>query len=218
MNSLLTSKLPTHVTIGGAEVEINTDFRFSVRYEQLFKDNNIDNGDKWEKSLKLYYPILDKTIMTNEIEDIKLYELILNNTDEAIENIRWFYRCGEEPEVEIEEDQEENTIREEIYNFNYDSDKIIGAFMAQYGIDLITDDLHWWQFKAYFNSLNSEHELKKIMAIRATDINSLPKEQQPSYRKLKRICAIPRNKDELLALNAEEELLIRGGDLSELKE
>lgn len=215
MNSLLTSKLPTHVTIGGAEVEINTDFRFSIRYEQLLKDNSIDNKERRDKALKLYYPILDKTIMSNDIENIKLYELVVNNIDEAIKNMIWFYRCGEEPKEN--EEEEETSQREEIYNFDYDADKIWGAFMAQYGVDLEKAELHWWKFKAWFNSLTGEHELKKIMAIRATDINSLSKEQQPSYRKLKRICAIPRDKSELEALNAEEELLIRGGDLSELE-
>lgn len=212
MNSLLTSKLPTHVTIGGAEVGINTDFRFSIMYEQLLKDNSIDKKEKRDKALKLYYPILDMTIMNNETEKIKLYELIINNLDEAIKNILWFYRCGEEPKEEEEQPQ-----REELYNFDYDANKIMGAFMAQYGVDLETAKMHWWKFKAWFESLNSEHEIKKIMAIRATDVNSLSKEQQPSYRKLKRICAMPRDKDELLALNAEEELLIRGGDLSELE-
>ncbi len=64
--------------------------------------------------------------------------------------------------------------------------------MAQYGIDLTKDDLHWWLFRALFEGLNDENKICKVMEIRSIDLSKIKdKEQKAHYRRLKRIYRLP---------------------------
>ena len=74
--------------------------------------------------------------------------------------------------------------------------------------------MHWWKFRAMFNSLTNQNEFVKIMEYRSIEIKSdMPKEQQSFYRKMKRLYALPNpgNEDEKLA--EIEKALLKGGDL-----
>lgn len=87
--------------------------------------------------------------------------------------------------------------------------------MTQYSIDLQDIEyMHWWKFRAMFNSLTNQNEFVKIMEYRSIEIKSdMPKEQQSFYRKMKRLYALPNpgNEDEKLA--EIEKALLKGGDL-----
>lgn len=208
----LISKLPSTVNIEGREVEINKDFRTSIKFEGLFKEN-LTAEEFWNKALKIYYPILDKTIMIGDIENIQRYEFVINNIDEAIKQMLWFYRCGKE--VVKEEGQQTN----EVISYEYDADYIYSAFLDQYGIDLTEqDNLHWWKFKAMFKALKADNEISRIMSIRATDTIGLKGKELDHYKKLKKIYAIPHDKEEVKRNKSIAEILKRGGDLSELEE
>ena len=41
---------------------------------------------------------------------------------------------------------------------------IYNSFMSYYHIDLLTTELHWWQFKTLFDGLGEETELMKIIS------------------------------------------------------
>lgn len=194
---ILLEKLPEYVLIDGTEVKINTDFRFSIRFEQLFNDNTLNDKEIFARALEIYYPVIPQ------------------NINEAIEKMLWFYRCGKE----ISKKKKTSSSKDEIYSFDYDGDKIYSAFLDQYGLDLQdVDNLHWWKFKAMFGALKEDNEISKIMSIRAMDIGKLPKEQQEYYKKLKKIYEIPRSKEEVEHNKNLAAILKRGGDLSELKE
>ena len=53
--NILTDPAPKTVTIGGAEVPINSDFRASVRFEMMMEDSSLSELDKTVKALSLYY-------------------------------------------------------------------------------------------------------------------------------------------------------------------
>ena len=55
--NILTDPAPKTVTIGGAEVPINWDFRASVRFETLMEDPSLSELDKTVKALSLYYDV-----------------------------------------------------------------------------------------------------------------------------------------------------------------
>lgn len=195
--SILLEKLPEYVLIDGAEVKINTDFRFSIRFEQLINDSTLEDEEIFKRALEIFYP------------------RIPSNINQAIDKLLWFYRCGKE----INNKKKGNSSKEEIFSFDYDGEKICGAFLAQYGIDLTQDNLHWWKFKALFSSLTEEHEISKIMSIRAMDLNKIQdKNMKEHYTKLKKLYAIPRNKEEVKHNKNLAAILKRGGDLSELQE
>ena len=44
--NILTDPAPKTVTIGGAEVPINSDFRASVRFEMMMEDSSLSELDK----------------------------------------------------------------------------------------------------------------------------------------------------------------------------
>lgn len=202
--NILTNVLPQTVNIGGSEIKINSDFRTSIMFEKLLSQYDLDveeNQKKvWEKAIKLYYSI--------EIqEQLKV---------EAVNRLIWFYRCGKEIE-NVKENKPNKKVY--VYSYQHDADKIYSAFLDQYGIDLQEiNNLHWWKFKAMFDSLKEDNEIRKIMSIRAIDITKLSKEQQEHYRKLKKIYAIPRSKEEVKNNKNLAKLLKRGGNLSELQE
>ena len=105
-----------------------------------------------------------------------------------------------------------------VYSFEYDDDYIYAAFMTQYGIDLQDIEyMHWWKFRAMFNSLTNQNEFVKIMEYRSIDLkDDMPKEQKSFYRKMKRIHALPSMDDEDERTNAIAEALMGDGDLSGL--
>ena len=65
--------------------------------------------------------------------------------------------------------------------------------MEQYHIDLnSTKYLHWWKFKALFNSLNEDVLFCKIMGYRAINLNKIKdKEMKKHYKKLKEFYKLP---------------------------
>ena len=70
--NILTERAPKTVNIGGAEIPINSDFRVSIRFEQLI-DEPIPDEEKILQALALYYPF--------PVTDIS----------EAINKMLWFY-------------------------------------------------------------------------------------------------------------------------------
>lgn len=196
MNNLLINKLPQNIEIGGFEVKINSDFRTSVQFEGLLKDNKLSNKEIWLKAFDLYLGFIPKQ------------EFV----EEAISKMMWFYRCGKE----IEEDRDPIKRVEEILSYEHDADKIFGAFLDQYGIDLQeVEYLHWWKFKALFGALKEDNEISKIMSYRAMDINSIPKEQREHYKKIKKIYAIPIPEEDKKENDALTQALLQGKDISE---
>ena len=84
--NILTDPAPKTVTIGGAEVPINSDFRASVRFEMMMEDSSLSELDKTVKALSLYYDTGD---FKNSFKPPAPIE-------EAIDKMLWFYRAGKE--------------------------------------------------------------------------------------------------------------------------
>lgn len=200
MNSiLLLEKLPQTVIIGGVGIEINSDFRTSIQFEELLNSYDLTDEEQQaefhNEAIKLYYNV--------EIPQ----QLII----EAMDRVIWFYRCGKEFQ---ETTSEESKINEKIYDFEYDDGKILAAFKEQYNINLLKEDLHWWEFKSMFDSLGDNTEIKKSMGIRAININEVSKEQKEHYRKLKKAYAIPKPVEEVQEDMEMAELLMNGGEIT----
>lgn len=197
--NMLVDALPTYVFIDNKKYEINHSFRTSILFEIMMNDSEIDNEDKIHKALELYYPIIP------------------NDFDKAIDKMLWFYRCGKEIK-QSKGTGASNSNKNNIYSYEFDDEYIYAAFLDQYNIDLQDiENLHWWKFKALFNSLKSDNKMVEIMGYRAIAINSdMTKEQKNFYNKMKKEYEIPTSKDEKEKINAIEEALLNGGDLTNL--
>ena len=197
--NILIDLLPTKVKIDGVEFDINSDFRTSMIFELMMADNELNDKQKIEQSLRLYYPQIPK------------------NINEAVDQLLWFYRCGKELITSSGNGKGKSV---QIYDFNFDDDYIYSAFLDQYGVDLQDiENLHWWKFKALFKSLKDDNELVKIMGYRSMDLNKIKdKEQKSYYKKLKDLYKIQSSvsKNETEKLASIENALLYGGDLSKL--
>lgn len=199
LHNILIDPLPKSVMVGGVEHKINTDFRTSIIFECMMQDDILSSAEKSINALHLYYPEIPTDI------------------DSAVNEILWFYGCGktEDPSRKRVYSQRSHS---RVYSFDYDDDYIYSAFLTQYGVDLQdVEYLHWWKFRAMFNSLTEDNFFVKIMGYRSMDISkNIGKEQQKFFSKMKKMYELPKSHSEAEKTSAIEEALMSGGDLTGL--
>ncbi len=176
VDNILLDTLPKSI----CGLEINTDFRYSIAFELLMSDKNLSDKEKIQQAFILYFK----------------EPFAIKNQVEALEGILWFYSAG------AATNKTQNREEKPIYSYEYDDIYIFSAFLSQYGIDLNRENLHWWKFKAMFQSLNEDHTISKIMKYRSMKISpKLSKEEKQFYRNMKRIYALPDEKTDEEKLN-----------------
>lgn len=197
---ILESRLPTSVLVNGVEYPIRSNFRTMIKFEELMQDPEVNDQDKVWLALRLFYP---------EIPD---------NTEQAVERLLWFYRCDKKENLYEKKAKRRKSKRmNRIYDFEHDDDYIYAAFMAQYHLDLQkVEYLHWWKFRAMFNSLNDDTQFVRIMEYRAVELDKIPKEKRAFYKRMKQLYALPLSQDEEQRQNALEDALLNGRSLEGL--
>lgn len=176
------NKLPQKIKIKNKWYFINTDFRVMINYEKNMQ--GIQTMDKQEKIIKIYNvlksfcPAFFKDFHFDMEKDIKL----------LLKSFLWFYSCGNRENYHKGK-KGEGTSNINIYSYEYDDEYIWSAFFQYYHIDLSTDKLHWWKYKAFFKSLPEECKFEKIKSYRAY------KGQDKNMKELKRYWSLPLDKD-----------------------
>lgn len=203
--NILVDLIPNSVEVNGIEYEINTNFRTSILFEMMMQDNELDDDLKVGLTLEQYY-------LTNDIDD-ELIRHLINNKNEAIEKILWFYRCGKD----TKKYNGGNGKSVKIYDYDCDDEYIYSAFLDQYGIDLQeVEYLHWWKFKAMFNSLKEDNQIIKIMGYRGMDLSKIKdKEQKAHYKKMQKLYEIPKGKTEI-DKNSDINKALMSGNIDEI--
>lgn len=198
--SILERNLPTSVLINGVEYPIRSNFRTMIKFEELMQDPEVNDRDKVWLALRLFYP---------EIPD---------DTELAVERLLWFYRCDKRENLYAKKTKNRKSKRtDRIYDFQHDDDYIYAAFMAQYHLDLQkVEYLHWWKFRAMFNSLNDDTQFAKVMEYRAVELDKVPKEKRAFYKRMKMLYALPLSQDEEQRQKALENALLSGKSLEGL--
>ena len=196
--NLLVDVVPYNIKIGKTEYKIRTDFRIWIMFEQLLLDESIDDSAKSQLAFNMIFC------------DEKPCE-----SEETIEEIIKFYRCNKS-ENKYNRSEKHTSDIQYIYDYDIDDEYIYTAFLQQYNINLQTDNLHWWEFKALFKSLSDSCKIVEIMGYRAIEIESVPKSQRPFYRKMKKIYALPLSADEIQKNNLIEDALLQGKSIKNL--
>lgn len=180
--NILIDKLPTTVLIDDIEYEINTDFRVGILFSIAMNDNSLSDEEKCETAIRLYYKVVP------------------HNIQKAIEQILLFYSCNKQASNSSESS---NSCREKVFDYEIDANYIYSAFLTQYNIDLNSVEyLHWFKFKALFDSLDENLMLCKIIKYRSIDLNKIKdKDEKNYYKKMKETYAI---KDEISQEELEE--------------
>ena len=172
--NLILNKLPQYTP---SRLKIRTDFRESIKFELLMQDSKLNEEEKVKLALNLYYNL-------NDITDVK----------KAVEDIIWFYKGGKNEKENVDKEvKKSNSKEKQIYSYEFDAEYIYSAFMEQYNIDLNSISyLHWWKFKALFNSLNENVLFSKIMGYRAMNIGQIKdKKMKKHYKKMQKLYALP---------------------------
>ncbi len=177
--NLILDQIPDFLEVGGEKIFINTDFRTWIRFDEALFWSDKPIEERIYSALDICYDGKIPADITGAVHAaIEFYA----HKDTQIKSI------GENSQNE----QQNSTRGKQTYSFTYDASLIYAAFLAQYGIDLTKDDMHWWLFRALFEGLTDENKICKVMEIRSVDLSKIKdKEQKAHYRRLKRIYRLP---------------------------
>ena len=180
--NILIDLLPSSVKINGTEYDINSDFRTSVLFSLLMEDDSLNEEEKVLQALNLYYPVVP------------------DNSEEAIEQIKWFYSCGKLDNPIG--NKKARASSKKVFDFEVDANYIYSAFMSQYNIDLQDiGQLHWWKFKALLEGLKEDNKLSKIIEYRSMDLSKIKdKEQRKFYKDMQKQYSLKKENEEDLKL------------------
>ena len=153
---MIIDALPSEVNLSGVRVPVRTNFRVWMQIEQLFGDPEMSSKERVLGALELCY--VDPSMLT-DLQD-------------AMSGLLWFYRCGQPRDKRLERRANAVGVKR-IYDYDQDAELFYAAFMEQYGIDLTSCELHWWQFKALFHGLRDDVLLVKVMGYRNTSLGEL---------------------------------------------
>lgn len=187
-------QLPTTVEIDGTEYPINWDFRAAVQFEILLEEET-DDAQIVFQMLSIFYGDVPENILA------------------AVNKALEFYAGGEEKEK-----NQEKTGKTKPYSFRVDWDYLYAAFLEQYGIDLQDAPLHWWKFRAMFQSLSSNTKFGEIVGYRTIQLSGkMSREHRDFYRKMKKEYALPKaNSKEQKRVEEIRQKLKNGGSIEDI--
>lgn len=139
MIDLTTKALPNTVEVDGELFSIETDFRLWLKYS--IEISKLLPGERYSVAY----------LFKNEIP-----------TGDIITALNKFAF----PKADIPRQMGENS-NEIILDYEIDADLIYAAFLGQYGVDLLTAELHWYQFVALLKGINETTKLREVMGYRS---------------------------------------------------
>ena len=171
---LFDNDLPCEVEYGGETYPINSDFRDWMRFEILMLDKDVPDRVKPMLANRLIFPAVPPADTTKFL--------------------LWFYN----PFSGGKEQKKKTNRKNQPYSFEHDEALIFAAFMQCYHIDLCIVKMHWWKFRALFDSLPDETKLRKVMGYRVMDIDEkkMGAERARYFRELKDHYRLPRSLSE----------------------
>jgi hypothetical protein len=123
--------LPKTLTIGGKDYPIRYQFGAILDILAAYGDEDLDNEDKTEVMLTIFYP---------DFQEIPREDL-----PEAIEKACEFIDCGQ---------SDEGKPKPRLMDWEKDASIIIPAINNVAGMEIRANpDLHWWTFWGYFMSI-----------------------------------------------------------------
>ncbi|MBQ7957211.1 MAG: hypothetical protein IJ279_04155 [Clostridia bacterium] len=184
--SILTEQLPEAVLIDGKEYPINTDFRVAIKIIEAFESEELTGLEKNEIMLELLYGKKN----------------IPENIEEALEMALRFLD-GDCDETENSPGEDDSPGDSRLYSFTQDARYIFSGILQTHGIDITTQEMHWWKFIVLFMDLDKDCFFSQLLSIRSRlKKGTLTKEERQWYNENKKIVDLPEHYSE-----EEEELL-----------
>lgn len=199
--SVLTVPFPTQLQIDGVNCPIHSDFRTVLRCYEILGDKEELSKDEMVEMLSMFYV------------KQRYY------TEEHIDKMFWFFSCGREKEKKVFPRKIAGINNKQSFDFVEDAELIYAGFMQQYGIDLQTEEMHWWKFMILLENLGSDTKLQRVMEYRTIDTKNkdLSKKEREFYSAMQRYFALERKISEMPdRVKRIEEALLKGEDISGL--
>lgn len=171
----LTQKLPEGVVIENRFYPVHTDFKNWIKIAELL-----------EKTESIDYMCLAEIFSLCYIE---LPENIL----EAVGGVKDFFSGGAAESRE----KRGGIDKQRCFSFLKDGWLIYAAFLSQYGIDLLKEELHWYKFLALFKGLRNDHKLFDVIYFRTVKLSDIKDKDKRRYlSRMKSIYALTDTKSE----------------------
>lgn len=149
------------IEIEGVEYEVNTDFSVWIEIEHIIFSRKYDELETLARIFALAFPVLPP------------------NPKAALDGLLWFYSAGKTG-------RKDALCAKPAYDLVLDFEYVWGAFLAEFGIDLVESGMHWWKFKALLACLSGECRFSQIVGYRTADLSQIKDEARRSfYRKMK---------------------------------
>lgn len=115
-------------------------------------------------------------------------------------------------------DETNDDENERLLDFEMDAGVIYASFMQQYGIDLVSEKMHWWKFRMLLAGLGEGTPLGNRVQLRTLDLERVPEKERAKWRRLKdMVTIVPRMSKEEADLQAElDRRLANGEDPTEI--
>lgn len=176
--NLLTDPLPSSVSAGGRDYPVNTGFKTWVQFDFLMTESDLPLPQKLAQVFQLCF--VEKTLPPD--------------LETALTALFDFYSCMSSAQKSGSEKKKDAPARR-VLSFSHDAPFIYAAFLAQYGVDLVAENPHWFLFRAMFDSLGKEHKICDIMHYRSVKLSDVKDAKQRAfYRKMKGIYMLPDNR------------------------
>lgn len=182
MINALYEPFPETVTAGGIEYPIVTDFREWIKFSDMLDDKEISSEEKiflladW----LLNPPDLITNELINAVFDFYKAESLSFNRD-----------------YDDDEVSEKQIVNPPVFDWKIDAKYVIGDFLRYYGIDLLSENMHWWKFRCLFSALPDDSQCQKRIAYRSTDINLIKNDsERRRIMRIKQAVSIPFEYDE----------------------
>lgn len=159
-------EMPDRLTVGEISYPIDTDFRVGIRIRQMF----------WAPYYQTHQRLLVDGIrrllffgaavgVGRETE--LLCAVLWYLTDGRMSEERIFgHLTGEGSKAAVRSDGET------VFSYLWDMPAVYASFLSAYRMDLLTADMHLWQFDALFAALPEDSAIRRTMAIRAASVDS----------------------------------------------
>lgn len=152
---------------------IESDFRIGIQMCQIMEDKELSNTERYERISELFFPGVCPDIPGQG------------------EAIRWFLTDWNHDKNRKSKD----TAR--VLDYDIDQWRIYSAFRNQYGIDLNTADLHYWQFMGLLTTLD-ECAFTRVIDIRIKKIKpKMSKEEKKSIAEMKEVYALEQREEKV---------------------
>ena len=168
--------LPTTAEFGGKTFRIRSDFRAILDIIEAINDPDLDDWDRSEVALSIFYPDLD------EIPDLQ----------EALAFLMWFIDCG---------GNEQKKKGRQLIDWERDFERIIAPINRVLGyearavpVDEETGQgLHWWTFISAYMEIGPDCLISQVVNIRdkLARGKKLEKHEREWYRRNKSLVDLP---------------------------